>query len=269
LSASIIIIVLAGLLYLHSWFLVGTIVLLSLVVQYEMIKAFKNVGVKLVEPILYGFALLTMPTYYFYGLQAVFVLQMFAVCLIFVAAILFRKRLNFDSIMASVFNLYYPQMFFVFFYMILFVKDANGVWDIELSRLMILIAIGCSVMTDTVAYFVGSFFGKTPLCPEISPKKTVEGALGGLAGGIVGVQVIAILFDNGRVHLVEYLVFSFLLSVLAQIGDLAASLLKRKLGIKDYGNTIPGHGGFMDRIDSTLFILPIVYLFYHLYLGLG
>ena len=99
LSAAVIIIVLAGLLYLHSWFLVGAIVLLSLVVQYEMIKAFKQAGVKLVSPILYAFALLTMPIYYFYGLPAVFVLQMFAVCLIFVAATLFRKTLNFDSIM--------------------------------------------------------------------------------------------------------------------------------------------------------------------------
>ena len=269
LSALILIVILSGLLYLHSWFLVGAIVLISLVVQYEMIKAFRNAGIELVSPILYGFALMTMPVYYFYGLPAVIVLQMFAVCLIFVAAVLFRKTFNFDSIMASVFNLYYPQMFFVFFYMILFVKDANGAWDIELSRLMILVAIGCSGLTDTGAYFIGSFFGKTPLCPEISPKKTVEGALGGLLGGIVGVQIMAILFDNGRVHLIEYLVFSFLLSVLAQIGDLAASLIKRKLNIKDYGNTIPGHGGFMDRVDSTLFILPIVYLFYHLYLGLG
>lgn len=269
LSAIVVIAIAAVLLYLQGWFLAGGVLILSLISQYEMMRSFQHAGIRTVKPILYAFALLTLPVYYFYGLSAVFVLQMFAVALIFAAAILFGKSFNFDSISASIFSIYYPQMFYVFFYMIVFVKNPEGVWDQELARLILLVAIVCAAATDTAAYFVGTFCGKTKLCPEISPKKTVEGSLGGLVGGIVGVQIVALLFDNGRVHLIEYLIFAFPLSVLAQIGDLAASLIKRKLGVKDYGTLIPGHGGIMDRLDSILFILPIVYLFYYLYLGLN
>ena len=262
-------IVIAGtLLYFQGWVMAAGVFAMSVISQYEMIRCFHHANIRPVSPILYGFTVLVLPIFYFYGLSAVFVLQMFAVALIFVAVFVFGKRFNFDSISASIFSLYYPQMFYVFFYMIVFIRNADGVWDTELARLMLLVAIVCACVTDAAAYFVGTFCGTKKLCPEISPKKTVEGSLGGLAGGIVGVQIIAILFDNGRVHLIEYLVFSFLLSVLAQIGDLAASLIKRKLGVKDYGNLIPGHGGVMDRVDSILFILPVVYLFYSLYLGL-
>jgi len=267
-SAAVMIAIVGVLLYFMGWVLAAVVFVLSIISQYEMIRSFRNAGINLVAPLLYGVAVLALPIYYFYGLPAVFVLQVLAVALIFVAAIIFGKRFNFDSISGSIFSLYYPQMLYVFFYMIIFVKNADGVWDLELSRLMVLVAVICAVATDTGAFFVGTFFGKKKLCPDISPNKTVEGSLGGLAGGIVGVQIIAILFDNGRVHLIEYFVFSFLLSVLAQIGDLSASLIKRKLGVKDYGNLIPGHGGVMDRVDSVLFILPVVYLFYSLYLGL-
>lgn len=267
-SAVVMVIVAAGLLYLQGWVLAAAVLAMSLISQYEMLRCFHNAGIRPVSPILYGFALLILPIYYFHGLAAVFVLQMAAVALIFVACIIFGKRFNFDSISSSIFTIYYPQMFYVFFYMIVFVKNANGVWDQELARLMLLVAVGCAGFTDATAYFVGTFCGKKKLCPDISPKKTVEGSLGGLVGGIVGVQLIAILFDNGRVHLIEYFVFAFLLSALAQIGDLAASLIKRKLGVKDYGHLIPGHGGVMDRLDSILFILPVVYMFYSLYLGL-
>lgn len=89
-----------------------------------------------------------------------------------------------------------------------------------------------------------------------------------MLGGILGVLIIALLMDNGRVHLVEYAVFAVLLSILAQIGDLAASVVKRRYNVKDFGSILPGHGGFLDRLDSTLFILPIVYMFYKLYLNL-
>lgn len=270
LSGAVIVVVAALLLYFHGWYLAGAVVVFSLISQYEMIHSFRQAGIRTVAPVLYAFAALALPIYYFYGLSAVFVMQMFAVSLVFVAAILFNnKRFDFDSISASIFTLYYPQMFYIFFYMILFVEKPDGSWDMELSRLMLLVAIAASAGTDTAAYFVGSFCGKKKLCPDISPKKTVEGSLGGLVGGVVAVQIVAILFDNGRVHLVEYLIFSFMLSVLAQIGDLAASLIKRKLGVKDYGKLIPGHGGIMDRLDSILFILPVVYMFYNLYLGLG
>jgi len=252
---------LAALIYFHGYVIAIALVLVSVIVQYEMIKTFKTAGIKPVSPVLYAFTLLVYPVYTFLGgLDAVFMLQMIMVTLIFVAGVVF-KGYNYESIFSSVFSLYYPQLFFVFFYMII------GIEDVELSRLIIIVAFACSCCTDIAAYFVGSFMGKQKLCPRISPKKTVEGAIGGLLGGVVGVLVAAIFFDNGRVHLIEYAMFALVISAMSQIGDLTASVVKRRYNVKDFGSILPGHGGLLDRLDSTLFILPLVYMFYKIYLG--
>ncbi|MBQ9942283.1 MAG: CDP-archaeol synthase [Christensenellaceae bacterium] len=252
--------VLLALVWLHGIYLQVAVVLMALGTQYEMIKTLKTGGIKPVSVVLYAFTLLVLPVYRFLGgLSGVFVLQMFAVILLFVAGIIF-DAFNFESIVSSVFTLYYPQLFFVFLYMIILLPD------VELSRLIILMAFATAACTDVFAYFIGSLFGKKKLCPNISPKKTVEGALGGLVGGIVGSMIVAILFDNGRVHLVEYAILALVLSALAQIGDLAASVVKRRYGVKDFGSIFPGHGGLLDRFDSMLFIMPIIYMFYKLYL---
>jgi len=111
--------------------------------------------------------------------------------------------------------------------------------------------------TDTFAYFSGYFFGKTKLCPSISPKKTVEGAI----GGVLGSMIISVLF--GYFFLQDYLIVAAFIgaigSIVAQVGDLSASLIKRYTGIKDFGNLMPGHGGVLDRFDSILFTAPTVY----------
>ena len=253
---------LLALVYLHGVYIQVAVVLVALAVQYEMIKTIKTSGVKPVEIVLYAFTALALPVYqHMGGLAGVFVLQMFSVILIFVTGSVF-DACDFESIFSSIFTLYYPQLFFVFFYMIITLPDK------QLSQLIILVAFAAAAMTDVFAYFIGKFYGQKKLCPNISPNKTVEGALGGLLGGILGVLIIALLMDNGRVHLVEYAVFAVLLSILAQIGDLAASVVKRRYNVKDFGSILPGHGGFLDRLDSTLFILPIVYMFYKLYLNL-
>ena len=114
--------------------------------------------------------------------------------------------------------------------------------------------------TDTFAYFTGRFFGKRKLCPDISPKKTVAGAIGGIAGCIVGFIVFALVCNNCFDCDFSYVILALVaipLSAAGQIGDLAASLVKRRYGIKDYGKLFPGHGGVLDRFDS---ILPITLL---------
>ncbi len=263
-------VIIAGLLILiimlGKWYIAGATWLVSILVQYEMIKTIKKAEIKPVTPVLIGFAVLAGPVYYFGALmgteqlEAIFVFQMIAVSLIFVSGIVF-KHYNFESIFSSIFTLYYPQLFFVFFYMIIF----NG--DDELARLMLLVAFAAAAMSDTCAYFVGSFMGKTKLCPRISPNKTVEGAVGGILGGIIGVVAVALLLDQGRMRIVDYVLLAVILSIFAQIGDLAASMVKRRYGVKDFGSIMPGHGGFFDRVDSTLFTLPIVYMFFRINLN--
>lgn len=109
---------------------------------------------------------------------------------------------------------------------------------------------------DTFAYFAGRAFGRHPLHPLVSPKKTVEGAIGGLVGSGVGGVVTVLLLDL-PMGLPEALGLALLAGAVAQVGDLAESLLKRSAGVKDSGALLPGHGGMLDRIDGLLFALPV------------
>lgn len=115
------------------------------------------------------------------------------------------------------------------------------------------------VFTDVGAWFIGSRFGKTPLAHIISPKKTLEGSLGGAIFGILTAMIIGYFL-----HLQWYHSFiaGLLITVFAQIGDLAESLIKRDAGVKDSGNSLPGHGGFLDRADSYVFSTPIAYFYF-------
>ena len=123
----------------------------------------------------------------------------------------------------------------------------------------LLLLFNFSSVCDMGAYFVGVTMGKHKLCPNISPKKTIEGAVGGIASSIV-VSLILILAFGKTDMLIPTLVFTIPLCVLGMIGDLFASSIKRSVGLKDYGSLIPGHGGILDRVDSILMIAPLLYL---------
>ncbi|HEU0264987.1 MAG TPA: phosphatidate cytidylyltransferase, partial [Geobacterales bacterium] len=120
--------------------------------------------------------------------------------------------------------------------------------------------------SDTAAYYVGSAIGRHKLYPAVSPNKSVEGAMGGLAGSVVGALIFRTLFFPS-LPLGHLLLVALILGLLAQTGDLFESLLKRSFGVKDSGTLIPGHGGVLDRIDSILFAAPAAY-YYALYLSL-
>lgn len=135
-----------------------------------------------------------------------------------------------------------------------------------------LLSFGASWLTDTGAFLVGRKHGKHKLCPKISPKKSVEGAIGGIVVSIFFANIVYIVYDlvinaiygsytfGGGIK--RFFVFSLVLAVLdvlSMFGDLAASVHKRNYGIKDYSNLFPGHGGIMDRFDSSIFVLPAMY----------
>ena len=119
-------------------------------------------------------------------------------------------------------------------------------------------------MADGGGYFIGSYFGKHKLCPTISPKKTVEGLLGGIVFCVASAMIMGLLFQfvflNGkaRVNFPALVVIGILDSVISVLGDLSFSLIKRHLKIKDYGSMFPGHGGMLDRCDSIIFTAPLV-----------
>lgn len=128
----------------------------------------------------------------------------------------------------------------------------------------ILFAFFCCWLSDTFAYFVGRKFGKHKLSPVISPKKTVEGAIGGVILTAVLNTILFFVFRlnfelSDSISLPLVLISSVCLSVISIFGDLAASTIKRHHGIKDFGNLLPGHGGVMDRFDSSCFVFPALY----------
>lgn len=122
----------------------------------------------------------------------------------------------------------------------------------------LLLVLNFSCICDIGAYFVGVNLGKTKLCPKISPNKTVEGALGGIVSSVVASLVITLCFGYFN-KLIPALLLTIPLCAVGMAGDLFASVIKRKSGLKDFGNLIPGHGGILDRLDSMLFVAPLLY----------
>ncbi len=167
-----------------------------------------------------------------------------------------------DQAAMGFFALVYVAVMISFIYRIRLLPDgAFYVWLVFI----------CSWIADTCAYFVGVKFGKHKMTPVLSPKKSIEGAIGGiigpmLIGGIYGAVI------NSRISVNAPVVFAVACGVgalISIIGDLAASAIKRDHSVKDYGKLIPGHGGIMDRFDSTIFTAPVVYIVIEIFSALS
>jgi len=124
----------------------------------------------------------------------------------------------------------------------------------------VLVVLLVAWVADTGAYFAGRFLGKAKLYEAVSPKKTWAGAWGGLAGSLLGVVVLKLAFAD-FLSWVDVVLIAIPGGILGQLGDLAESLIKRSVGVKDSGALLPGHGGILDRIDAVLFIAPYVYAY--------
>ena len=131
----------------------------------------------------------------------------------------------------------------------------------NVGRYVILIPFIAAFMSDAGAYFAGLRFGRHKLAPVVSPNKTIEGVLGGLAGAVIGMLIYAVILDLPLKLDVNYgiaILYGVLGSAVGTFGDLCFSIIKRQTGIKDYGNLIPGHGGVLDRFDSLTLVAPLM-----------
>lgn len=139
-------------------------------------------------------------------------------------------------------------------------------------NLYILLPFVVAFTSDAFALFGGMLFGRHKLAPDLSPKKTVEGAVSGLAGSIVSTLVYGVLIHlifRAEVHYLILVLYAALGALASQFGDLAFSYIKRQYGIKDYGNIFPGHGGVLDRFDSVIFCAPLLELLITLLPAMG
>lgn len=257
---------------LNGWVLYAGCFVISIMAAYEFFRGFRELDIKPSYPI----AVCSITALYLLGFVrnlsvirgdvssswlAVFngeqwtylwIFGTVLACLLYLFSIEKRKL---EDGMVTITGIFYVG-FFCFTIGQLAMTEVNIlVW------LVILTAFG----TDICAYFAGVTLGKHKLCPKISPKKSWEGAVGGVLGSVILSGLFGFFF--AKPFLIHCLIIGFVASIVSMFGDLTASIFKRKMGIKDYGNLIPGHGGILDRFDSVLFTGPVIYFYVTLVLG--
>lgn len=249
----------------HYGFLDALIMSFAFVGTYEMYHTFRKSEYKNSwgAPLLLCVAI--YPLWYFLGYKGILIALSLSICLA-LAVFTFKAEMELKDLLATIFSLIYPMALVSLAFALSREFPCGGTFAISF-------AIFLPVFSDTFAYLVGSTLGKRKLCPSISPKKTVAGAIGGLLGSVLCAVTFFLLFDLYAVIPVGYVTFSDSVAVravvfvvlgivggvLAEIGDLAASRIKRTMNIKDFGNIFPGHGGVLDRLDSIMFTLVMLF----------
>ena len=171
----------------------------------------------------------------------------------------------------------YPTMLFSAFFMLNhmeafeIVSSNSLLLESGIDFMLIISVFAVQILTDSLAMVVGSTFKGPKLCPIVSPKKTISGAIGGVCGGVIGAMIVFALFFIGgpfkamyvglNLNIWYFMFFGFVGAVLCQCGDILASYLKRKARVKDYGTFFPGHGGVMDRVDGLIFVATFALIF--------
>lgn len=252
-SGVVIAIVFFGLGLLGGYIWYGLISVVSMIALWEFYRVFDlhkapsgMVGY-LLSVGYWVLVLLNLEQWFFPYLVGVFIVEMGVYVLNY-------ANMNAEKAMSSVVGFIYAAVLVSFLYRIRTMED--GAWLVWLTCLS---TWGC----DVCAYFVGILFGKHKMAPVLSPKKSVEGAIGGLVGaGMIGAVYGAVLgthFSAVKNPVLACTVICLLSAAISMIGDLTASAYKRDHGIKDYSHLIPGHGGILDRFDSVIFVAPIIF----------
>lgn len=241
------------------------VALLNCVAVWEVFSAVKMADKK---PMLFGAMLMGAAMPFLSAFQS----YTFAVCFLYIVfnfayMIFHHKQLRMEKVMlAGGLSVILSASFSTLCRM--FDMGIDGRYGMIEADGIFLLVFSCAVawLADTGAYFTGVFFGKHKLCPEISPKKTVEGFVGGVVFNVVFSVLLALAYQmtfakGGKINLVLAAAIAFFAAFAGTLGDLTASVLKRECGIKDYGKIMPGHGGVLDRFDSVFLTAPLTYLF--------
>lgn len=236
-----------------------TVSLLTVIMLYELLSACGCIRYKFHSIVCVIFAAVMPFLVEFEGMEAKYLLGTSCILLIFIGYIADHKNITFEKICCMLAVTLLTTLSMCCLVSLKNLDKVHGVC-------YVILCLAGAWLGDSGAYFVGTFFGKHKLCPEISPKKTVEGAV----GGIITVGIIFALYaffyrlvqgylgQSFEVNYPVLVLIGFACGVLGIVGDLSASLIKRQSGIKDFGNIMPGHGGIMDRFDSVLFVAPFM-----------
>jgi len=257
LLSGIVLIIIAGFsLYLGGYLLGAVLLALSIGAFYELMKALGVQKEKEKNPlVIFGYISIVV----YYGLMVfannnvlMVMSAVFTVILFLMIYVFTFPKYRVEEIMSAVFSYFYAPVMLSFVYLIR---------HLDRGQYIVWMSLISSWGFDTCAYCVGMLTGKTignhKFLPKLSPKKSIEGVI----GGIVGAGLIAFIYGSYVMPEEKWLLalIAAIGGIIAQIGDLAASAIKRNKEIKDYGKVIPGHGGVMDRFDSCIFTAPITY----------
>ncbi len=248
----------------HTILLNFSVAAITVIMLHELFGAAKCNNSKVMMAVCYIFALFN-PFSYFFESLAVYrgAVAIVGVMIMFGSYINGHKELKFENV------------FFMICSTALITYSMGAIIELRTDSIfgnyLIIISLCGAWIADSGAYFAGTFLGKHKLCPEISPKKTVEGFIGGVLVNGIFFVVYSMIYHKIRfpeyVDMVLYFdyvklfILGILCAVIGTLGDLTASIIKRQCNIKDYGKIMPGHGGLLDRFDSVLFVVPFVYTY--------
>lgn len=237
--------------------------------EYYRLLQMKNIRPLVFMGIGFGLSFIILPYmgkwHGFFGrsggsIGVVITIYVFSILVIQFWQIVQRKvRYSILDLSVTVFGSLYIGAFMSFLIMLMNLADVRFPNGGFANRLVVLLPMWAAWGSDTGAYLFGSFFGRNRIFPELSPKKTLEGSIGGMLTSMLGFAFASFFINIPFFHAVF---LGIIASVFGQIGDLSESALKRELNIKDSGKVFAGHGGFLDRTDSLLFTLPVVYFYF-------
>lgn len=251
----------AGVLFLPPIFFTIAMAAVTLVMLYECYSATRaNTGMKIIGFISAALLMLSIYRISYANTQAIPLIIISVILIIMLHMILIIAEHNKKS---------YSEVLANGFLTLYVVIAMSCIWlskQLFDSNVYMLLIFFCAWSTDTFAYFTGKALGRHKLIPHVSPNKTVEGSIGGVIGAMVicslYLYIINSFFEPSAIsndYLANGIIFGAVGGVFSQLGDLAASAIKRDTNIKDFGWIFPGHGGFMDRFDSVIFIAPFIF----------
>lgn len=256
-SAVVLLVALFSVTFAPTWIFTLAVCAVCFVVLHEIMVTFKQEAKLSIVIIDYIFAMLYMISGFFRqetGSRLVYLVTILFVMVLLISSVIDHMEINFNDVCASL---------FLVIYSVLFLMHLPFIRNMENGLALVFLAFIGAWLPDTTAYFAGNFFGKHKLIEAVSPNKTVEGSVGAIVGAVLSFLIYGFILKaiGYDVNFIRLLVLSLICGVVAQFGDLSASVMKRAYKAKDFGNLIPGHGGLLDRVDSLIFVTPIVYYF--------
>ena len=229
--------------------------LLTVMATYEMLSCVGTIKNPFIcVPALFA-SLCSAVCAYFFGYAVCLSVVMMYLVVLMAMCVFFDEKVKVTDVLCSFSSTLYVMLCFAAFTAL---RKIDGI-----GLYMFLLVFIAAWITDTFAYFTGYFLGKHKLIPSVSPKKTVEGSVGGIAGAVIIVilfQLICSKYFDCKPNYLNGVIIAIVCSIMSQFGDLAASCIKREHNVKDFGNIMPGHGGILDRFDSVIYISPILFI---------